>query len=544
MAESAKQRATYADLEAVPPHLVPRSSMAFCVRIRGRRLRHGLHCDMRLGHQLAGPFPEEAGGGPGGWVFIIEPEITVWAADVLVPDIAGWRRERLPASRRRTTCVVSPDWVCEVLSGSTENSRPHLEDAHLRRGGHSAPVADRSAAADSGSLRELRPTLDEDRRLELRRRGSARRRSMPSRSRSPTFGPWTNRSASTKTRKPLRRRQNMPINITMPALSPTMEEGNLAKWLVKEGDKVAPGDVIAEIETDKATMEVEAVDEGTVAKLVVPAGTEGVKVNALIAVLAGEGEDAGAAAKAAATRAGKGRGAESGAPKAEAPKAAAAPMPQLQLPRLGRRPSPPRGRSANGRAIAPSPRHWRGASPGMPASMWRRVTGSGPHGRVVKADVEAAIAGGGAKAAPAAKAARRRSGGCSCRAAKAMSDEQVLKLFEQGSYELVPHDNMRKTIARRLVEAKTTIPHFYLTLDCELDALLALRTQTQCGGAGEEDRQGRGACLQAVGQRHGHQGDGAGADGGAGRPMRRGPTAPWSSTSMPMSASPCRSPAA
>src|SRR5919197_5070723 len=107
----------------------------------------------------------------------------------------------------------------------------------------------------------------------------------------------------------------MPINITMPALSPTMEEGNLAKWLVKEGDKVAPGDVIAEIETDKATMEVEAVDEGTVAKIVVPAGTEGVKVNAVIAVLAGEGEDASAAAKAAASAPAKAE-----APKAEAQK--------------------------------------------------------------------------------------------------------------------------------------------------------------------------------------------------------------------------------
>src|SRR5262249_47069683 len=107
----------------------------------------------------------------------------------------------------------------------------------------------------------------------------------------------------------------MPINITMPALSPTMEEGNLSKWLVKEGDKVSPGDVIAEIETDKATMEVEAVDEGTVAKIVVPAGTEGVKVNALIAVLAGEGEDTGAAAKAAA-----GTPAKAAAPKAEVPK--------------------------------------------------------------------------------------------------------------------------------------------------------------------------------------------------------------------------------
>jgi pyruvate dehydrogenase E2 component (dihydrolipoyllysine-residue acetyltransferase) len=256
----------------------------------------------------------------------------------------------------------------------------------------------------------------------------------------------------------------MPINITMPALSPTMEEGNLSKWLVKEGDKVSPGDVIAEIETDKATMEVEAVDEGTVAKLVVPAGTEGVKVNALIAILAGEGEDAGAAAKGSGAAApAKAEAAKAEAPKPEpaataAPKAEAAPV-------------------ANGHAgerTFASPLARRIAKDaGVDVSA---VAGSGPHGRVVKADVEAAIAGGGAKAAPAAKALAGAPAPAAA-APKAMSDDQVLKLFAEGSYELIPHDNMRKTIARRLVEAKSTIPHFYLTLDCELDALLALRTQ-------------------------------------------------------------------
>ncbi len=165
----------------------------------------------------------------------------------------------------------------------------------------------------------------------------------------------------------------MPINITMPALSPTMEEGNLAKWLVKEGDKVAPGDVIAEIETDKATMEVEAVDEGTVAKLVVPAGTEGVKVNALIAVLAGEGEDASAAAKAGGDAApAKAEAPKAEPAKAEAPKAAngadaSSTLPPSGLPAI----SPAGGRSAK-RATAPSLRRWRGASPRMPASMSRR----------------------------------------------------------------------------------------------------------------------------------------------------------------------------
>jgi pyruvate dehydrogenase E2 component (dihydrolipoamide acetyltransferase) len=261
----------------------------------------------------------------------------------------------------------------------------------------------------------------------------------------------------------------MPINITMPALSPTMEEGNLAKWLVKEGDKVSPGDVIAEIETDKATMEVEAVDEGTVAKLLVAAGTEGVKVNAVIAVLVEEGEDASAAAKEGAEAPAKAEA------KPEAAKAEAAPVEKkAEEPKAA--PAP--------QATAPSKAENKGGDRPFASPLARRIAkdagvdvsavkGSGPHGRVVKADVEAAIAGGGAKAAPAGKDA----GAQQAPAVKGMSDDQVLKLFEEGSYELVPHDGMRKTIARRLVEAKSTIPHFYLTLDCELDALLALRKQ-------------------------------------------------------------------
>ena len=168
------------------------------------------------------------------------------------------------------------------------------------------------------------------------------------------------------------------------------------------------------------------------------------------------------------------------------------------------------------------------------------VNGSGPHGRVVKADVEAAIAGG---AQGSACGQRRRAAAPAAPAAKPMSDDAVLKLFEPGSYELVPHDNMRKTIARRLVEAKSTIPHFYLTLDCEIDALLALRAADQCRSTHEEDRQGRGADLQAFGQRHGHQGAGAWRCATFRTPMPPGPTARWSSTSMPMSASPSRSPA-
>jgi pyruvate dehydrogenase E2 component (dihydrolipoamide acetyltransferase) len=266
----------------------------------------------------------------------------------------------------------------------------------------------------------------------------------------------------------------MPINITMPALSPTMEEGNLAKWLVKEGDKVSPGDVIAEIETDKATMEVEAVDEGTVAKLVVPAGTEGVKVNAVIAILAAEGEDAGAAAK----------GSEAAPAKAEAPKTVAAEAPKAETAKAEAVATPAASKLAGNGAAPATAGERTFASPlarriakdaGVDVAV---VTGSGPHGRVVKADVEAAIAGGGvAKAAAAPAAAPAAAAPAAAPAVKPMSDDAVLKLFEQGSYDLVPHDNMRKTIARRLVEAKSTIPHFYLTLDCELDALLKLRSE-------------------------------------------------------------------
>ncbi|WP_454849356.1 pyruvate dehydrogenase complex dihydrolipoamide acetyltransferase [Rhizobium binxianense] len=258
----------------------------------------------------------------------------------------------------------------------------------------------------------------------------------------------------------------MPINITMPALSPTMEEGNLSKWLVKEGDKVKSGDVIAEIETDKATMEVEAVDEGTVARLVVPAGTEGVKVNALIAVLAADGEDVAAAAGSAAP-----------APKAEAapaPKAEAAPAPAQPAPAAAQ-PAPaavPAAAPAGGNRVFSSPLARRLAKEaGIDLSA---VAGSGPHGRVVKSDIEAAVAGGGAKAAP---AAAPQAAAPAPALAKGASEEAVLKLFEPGSYELVPHDGMRKTIAKRLVESKQTIPHFYVTVDCELDALLALRAQ-------------------------------------------------------------------
>jgi pyruvate dehydrogenase E2 component (dihydrolipoamide acetyltransferase) len=258
----------------------------------------------------------------------------------------------------------------------------------------------------------------------------------------------------------------MPINITMPALSPTMEEGNLAKWLVKEGDKVKSGDVIAEIETDKATMEVEAVDEGVIAKIVVPAGTEAVKVNALIAILAEEGEDVAAAAA--------GGGSAPAAPKAEAAPAAKVDAAPVSAPAAA--PAPVAASAApaasTGDRVFASPLARRLAKEaGLDL---KAVSGSGPKGRVVKSDVEKAVSTGGAKAAPAPAASTAAPAPA---LAKGPSDEAVLKNFAEGSYELVPHDGMRKTIAKRLQESKQTIPHFYVSVDCELDALLALRAQ-------------------------------------------------------------------
>jgi pyruvate dehydrogenase E2 component (dihydrolipoamide acetyltransferase) len=260
----------------------------------------------------------------------------------------------------------------------------------------------------------------------------------------------------------------MPINITMPALSPTMEEGNLAKWLVKVGDQVSAGDVIAEIETDKATMEVEAVDEGVVARILVDAGTEGVKVNDVIAVLAEEGEDADAVAKAGG---GEAPAAKTAEPAGE-PAAETAEPPEAQRPPPDRPPAAPASGpapEAGGARVFSSPLARRLAGEG--GVDIASIKGSGPHGRVIKRDVESAMAKGVAAAETPARGAAKPA------APAAMADEQVLRLFEQGSYELKPHDNMRKTIARRLVEAKSSIPHFYMTIDCEIDALLALRQQ-------------------------------------------------------------------
>ncbi|MEM8700899.1 MAG: pyruvate dehydrogenase complex dihydrolipoamide acetyltransferase [Pseudomonadota bacterium] len=272
----------------------------------------------------------------------------------------------------------------------------------------------------------------------------------------------------------------MPINITMPALSPTMEEGNLAKWLVKEGDQVSAGDVIAEIETDKATMEVEAVDEGTVGKIVVPEGTAGVKVNALIAVLLEDGEDAGAIDTAAASPAPAAAAAPAEAPAEAAPAAAAS------------APAGPAPVANDGSRIFASPLARRLAK--LNNLDLAALIGTGPHGRIVKRDIEAAISAGTGKAAPAADAPKAAAAAPALAAGP--SADQVLNLFDEDSYELVPHDGMRKTIAKRLTESKQTIPHFYVSVDCELDALLALRAQLN--GAAASDKDGKPAYKLSV----------------------------------------------
>ena len=277
----------------------------------------------------------------------------------------------------------------------------------------------------------------------------------------------------------------MPIKILMPALSPTMEEGNLAKWLVKEGDSVTAGDVIAEIETDKATMEVEAVDEGTVGKILVSEGSEGVKVNEVIALLLEEGEDASALEGAGSGSGGDGGGPKADAPAAPEPKADAKPAPASASPELAKAPPPPA--VADGGRIFASPLARRLAA--QNDLDLKALSGSGPHGRIVKRDVDKAISEGtGKAAAPAAAEAPKAAAAAQAPAmAKGPSSEQILKNFEDGSYELVPHDGMRKTIARRLQESKQTIPHFYVTVDCELDALLALRGQLNAAAPTDKD---------------------------------------------------------
>lgn len=264
----------------------------------------------------------------------------------------------------------------------------------------------------------------------------------------------------------------MPINILMPALSPTMTEGNLAKWLKKEGDAVKSGDIIAEIETDKATMEVEAVDEGKIGKILVPEGTEGVKVNDVIAVLLEEGEsekDIAGTPKENPEPAPKTAEAKpkldttkAEAPKPEAPKPAAAPAPKAAAP------------AGDGKRVFASPLARRIAEQqGIDIAS---VKGSGPNGRIIRADVAGAVAGGTAKAAPSAPAAAAQK-------SATLPGAPSFSGFGEPEFELIPHTTIRKTIARRLQESKQFVPHFYLTVDCELDRLLALREDANAGSA-------------------------------------------------------------
>lgn len=253
----------------------------------------------------------------------------------------------------------------------------------------------------------------------------------------------------------------MPIELKMPALSPTMEEGTLAKWLVKEGDTVKSGDLLAEIETDKATMEFEAIDEGIVSQILVAEGTDNVKVGTVIAVIAGEGEDAGSAKAAPASAA---------EPKAEPKAEAPAPAPAAAAPAPTPAPSPAAAPAASGDRIKASPLAKRlAAERGIDLST---VTGTGPGGRIVKDDLDGASAG-----APAASAAAPSAPALAVAAPAATPAPATASAIPDFG---IPHEDeklsgMRKTIARRLTESMQQSPHIYLTVDIRLDALLKLR---------------------------------------------------------------------
>ncbi|MDE0538194.1 MAG: pyruvate dehydrogenase complex dihydrolipoamide acetyltransferase [Rhodospirillales bacterium] len=254
----------------------------------------------------------------------------------------------------------------------------------------------------------------------------------------------------------------MTIQILMPALSPTMTEGNIAKWHKQEGDEVASGDLLAEIETDKATMELEAVDDGVLGKIIAAEGSENIAVNTPIAVMLEEGEDASAAEAAA-----------SAAPAAEPTLAPAAPPEPAPATEPASPPQPaPAAPKSNGARVFASPLAKRiAADAGIDIGA---ISGSGPHGRVVKRDVEAAIA------APAAAPSA---------APQALASPARAQLpVVAGGYTEVPHSNMRKTIGRRLQESKQTVPHFYVTMECEIDKLLAMRKDlnARAGATGED----------------------------------------------------------
>jgi pyruvate dehydrogenase E2 component (dihydrolipoyllysine-residue acetyltransferase) len=320
----------------------------------------------------------------------------------------------------------------------------------------------------------------------------------------------------------------MPINILMPALSPTMEKGNLAKWLKKEGEAIKTGDVIAEIETDKATMEYEAVDDGVMAKIVVPEGAQDVPVHQLIAVMAQEGEDPKAAAAAAGKGAPAAQASSGGAPspppspargEGAAQQAAPPSIPQARQPEStqARQPeekSPPPPQAPR----APSPLAGEGGGEGarpnghgtnrvFSSPLARRlakeagieigrIAGSGPHGRVIARDVAAAKEGKGLTAPAAAAAPAPSAAPGAAPIAQAPSDDKIRALFAPGSYEVVPHDNIRRIIAQRLTLAKQTIPHFYLTIDCNIGKLLAAREEINA--VAPKDKDGKPAWKLSV----------------------------------------------
>jgi len=319
----------------------------------------------------------------------------------------------------------------------------------------------------------------------------------------------------------------MPINIFMPALSPTMEKGNLAKWLKKEGDAVKTGDVIAEIETDKATMEYEAVDDGVMAKIVVPEGAQDVPVHQLIAVMAQEGEDPKAAAAAAAAGASEERGAPAAkAPSGESPSPPPSPAkgaevaPQAAPPSTGLQARPPEEKSSPPPQVprASSPQRGEGGGEGarpdghganrvFSSPLARRlakdagidigrIAGSGPHGRVIARDIAAAKEGKGLTVPAAAAAPAPAAAAGAPPMAAAPSDEKIRALFAPGSYEVIPHDNIRRIIAQRLTLAKQTIPHFYLNIDCEIGKLLAAREEINA--AAPKDKDGKPAWKISV----------------------------------------------
>ena len=294
----------------------------------------------------------------------------------------------------------------------------------------------------------------------------------------------------------------MTTAILMPALSPTMETGKLAKWHVKEGDEVRSGDIIAEIETDKATMEVEAVDEGRIGKLLVAEGAEHVPVNQPIAILLVDGEERSQAAASSSPQRGEVGAQSAPGEGGHPPTGTSAPSPQPS-PQLGEGVPPPvavqteqvmneiaeqiraNGTNGDGMRVFVSPLARRLAR--ERGIELKAIAGSGPHGRIVKADIERAVAARGpapeeiavdqAETAPGEQTPRTGSREVATRQTEGLSDAQVLALYEPGSYELVPHDTMRRFIAERLTLSKRSIPHFYLAIDCDIDALLAARAR-------------------------------------------------------------------